>query len=97
MFRELDPLLHSELRLAVMSILAGADEADFVYMREQTRASAGNLSVQIDKLQKAGYISVEKGFKGRMPRTVCRMPDAGRKAFEDYVDALRSYIGDIRK
>lgn len=83
MFRELDPLLHSELRLAVMSILAGADEADFVYMREQTRASAGNLSVQIDKLQKAGYISVEKGFKGRMPRTVCRMTDAGRKAFED--------------
>ncbi len=97
MFRELDPLLHSELRLAVMSILAGADEADFVYMREQTRASAGNLSVQIDKFQKAGYISVEKGFKGRMPRTVCRMTDAGRKAFEDYVDALRSYIGDIRK
>ncbi len=97
MFRELDPLLHSELRLAVMSLLAGADEADFVYMREQTRASAGNLSVQIDKLQKAGYISVEKGFKGRMPRTVCRMTDAGRKAFEDYVDALRSYIGDIRK
>lgn len=97
MFRELDPLLHSELRLAVMSILASADEADFVYMREQTRASAGNLSVQIDKLQKAGYISVEKGFKGRMPRTVCRMTDAGRKAFEDYVDALRSYIGDIRK
>lgn len=97
MFRELDPLLHSELRLAVMSILAGADEADFVYMREQTRASAGNLSVQIDKLQKAGYISVEKGFKGRMPRTVCRMTDAGRKAFEDYVDALRSYIGDIRQ
>ncbi len=97
MFRELDPLLHSELRLAVMSILASADEADVVYMREQTRASAGNLSVQIDKLQKAGYISVEKGFKGRMPRTVCRMTDAGRKAFEDYVDALRSYIGDIRK
>ena len=97
MFRDLVPLLPSELRLAVMSILAGADEADFVYMREQTRASAGNLSVQIDKLQKAGYISVEKGFKGRMPRTVCRMTDAGRKAFEDYVDALRSYIGDIRK
>lgn len=97
MFRELDPLLHSELRLAVMSILAGADEADFVYMREQTRATAGNLSVQIDKLQKAGYISVEKGFKGRMPRTVCRMTDTGRKAFEDYVDALRSYIGNVRK
>lgn len=97
MFRELNPLLHSELRLAVMSILISVENADFVYLREQTGATAGNLSVQIDKLQKAGYISVEKGFKGRMPRTVCRMTDAGRKAFEDYVDALRSYIGDIRK
>lgn len=91
--RQLNPLLHSELRLGVMSILVGVDEADFVYLREQTRATAGNLSVQIDKLQKAGYISVEKGFKGRMPRTTCRITDAGRTAFAEYVDALRSYIG----
>ena len=83
MFRELDPLLHSELRLAVMSMLAGADEADFVYMREQTRASAGNLSVQIDKLQKAGDISVGKGLKRRMARSGCGMTEAGRKGFED--------------
>ena len=60
MFKELNPLLHSELRLAVMSILLGVEEADFVFIREQTGASAGNLSVQIDKLQKAGYITVEK-------------------------------------
>ncbi len=76
-----------------MSILVGVEEADFVYLREQTRATAGNLSVQIDKLQKAGYISVEKGFKGRMPRTTCRITDTGRAAFTEYVDALRSYIG----
>ena len=58
MFKELNPLLHSELRLAVMSILLGVEETDFVFIREQTGASAGNLSVQIDKLQKAGYITV---------------------------------------
>ena len=60
MFKELNPLLHSELRLAVMSILLGVEEADFVFIREQTGASAGNLSVQIDKLQKAGYIGLHR-------------------------------------
>ncbi len=57
MFRKLNPLLHSELRLAVMSILIGVEEADFVYIRKQTGATAGNLSVQIDKLSEAGYIT----------------------------------------
>ncbi|MDE7450548.1 MAG: transcriptional regulator [Alistipes sp.] len=93
MFKELNPLLHSELRLAVMSILLGIDSADFVYLREQTGATAGNLSVQLDKLAKAGYIAIEKGFRGKMPRTVCRMTDTGRDAFAEYVDALKSYIG----
>ena len=93
MFKELDPLLHSELRLAVMSILLGIDSADFVYLREQTGATAGNLSVQLDKLAKAGYIAIEKGFRGKMPRTVCRMTDTGRDAFAEYVEALKSYIG----
>ncbi|MFG6341233.1 MAG: transcriptional regulator [Alistipes sp.] len=93
MFKELDPLLHSELRLAVMSILLGVESADFVYLREQTEATAGNLSVQLDKLAKAGYIVIEKSFRGKMPRTVCRITDAGRDAFTAYVEALRSYIG----
>ena len=93
MFDKLDPLLHSELRLAVMSILVGSDEADFVYLRQQTGATAGNLSVQLDKLTAAGYISVEKGFQGKKPRTTCRITEAGRAAFEAYVEALRSYIG----
>lgn len=93
MFDKLDPLLHSELRLAVMSVLIGADEADFVYLREQTGATAGNLSVQLDKLAAAGYISVEKGFQGKKPRTTCRITDTGRAAFTAYVESLRSYIG----
>ena len=93
MFRELDPLLHSELRLAVMSLLLGVESADFVYLREQTGATAGNLSVQIDKLEKAGYISVEKTFMGKKPRTTCRITPQGIRAFETYVEALKSYIG----
>ena len=93
MFDRLDPLLHSELRLAVMSVLVGADEADFVYLRQQTGATAGNLSVQLDKLSAAGYITVEKGFQGKKPRTTCRITETGRAAFETYVEALRSYIG----
>ncbi|MBP3289731.1 MAG: transcriptional regulator [Alistipes sp.] len=93
MLRELNPLLHSELRLAIMSILISVESADFVYLREQTGATAGNLSVQIDKLQQAGYILVEKGFNGKKPRTTCSITEQGVAAFEEYVDALRSYIG----
>ena len=92
MFPKLDPLLHSELRLAVMSILAGVDEADFTYLKEQTGATSGNLSVQIDKLAEAGYISVEKGFKGKMPRTTCRITPSGAEAFREYVKALKKYL-----
>lgn len=91
--KELNPLLHSQLRLAIISILMNVEEADFVFLREKTESTAGNLSVQIDKLSTAGYITVEKGFAGKKPRTVCRITDAGREAFEDYVDTLRQYIG----
>ena len=92
MLKQLDPLLHSELRLAVVSILVGAESADFTYLREQTGATAGNLSVQLDKLQKAGYVDVEKTFKGKMPRTVVKLTTAGADALARYVDALKSYI-----
>jgi len=92
MFPKLDPLLHSELRLAVMSILAGVESADFTYIKKQTGATSGNLSVQIDKLSAAGYISVEKGFKGKMPCTTCRITDDGREAFGSYVNALKQYL-----
>lgn len=92
MFKELDPLLHSELRLAVMSILITAESADFTFIREQTGATAGNLSVQIDKLSKAGYIEVEKTFRGKMPRTICRITPKGSEAFAGYVEILKSYL-----
>lgn len=93
MFEKLDPLLHSELRLAVMSLLLGVDEADFPFIKEQTGATAGNLSVQIDKLQQAGYIEVSKAFEGKRPKTTCKITPVGTKAFEEYVNALKSYIG----
>jgi len=90
--KELDPLLHSQLRLAVMSILMNVEEADFVFLKEKTEATAGNLSVQLDKLSTAGYITVEKGFVGKKTRTVCRVTEQGRGAFEEYVDALKTYL-----
>lgn len=90
--KELDPLLHSQLRLAVMSILMNVEEADFVYLRQKTDSTAGNLSVQLDKLSSAGYIAVDKGFIGKKTHTVCHVTELGRKAFEEYVDALRQYI-----
>ena len=92
MFPKLDPILHSELRLAVMSLLAGVDSADFTYLKKQTGATSGNLSVQIDKLTTAGYIAVEKGFKGKMPCTTCKITPTGLKAFNEYVEALKAYL-----
>ena len=91
--KELNPLLHSQLRLAVMSILMNVEDADFVYLRQKTDSTAGNLSVQLDKLSAAGYIAVDKGFVGKKPRTVCRITDLGRRAFEEYVEVLKQYIG----
>jgi len=92
MFKELNPLLHSELRLAVISLLMTVEEADFVYLRQQTGATAGNLTIQIDKLNNAGYVEVTKTFKGKMPRTVCKITPVGVDAFEEYVEALKTYI-----
>ena len=92
MFKELNPLLHSELRLGVISILISVEEADFVYLKQETKATAGNLSVQIDKLNKAEYIDVTKTFKGKMPCTLCRITPKGVEAFEEYVEALKTYI-----
>ena len=92
MLKELNPLLHSQLRLAIMSILMHCEEASFVYIKEQTQATAGNLSVQLDKLVSAGYITVEKKFQGKKPLTLCSITDTGKKAFEEYVNALRDYL-----
>jgi DNA-binding MarR family transcriptional regulator len=92
MFKDLDPLLHSQLRLAIMSILISTEEADFVFLREKTASTSGNLSIQIEKLREAGYIEVAKSFKGKMPCTTCKITTKGINAFEKYVAALQSYI-----
>ncbi|GAB6009619.1 winged helix-turn-helix domain-containing protein [Dysgonomonas reticulitermitis] len=93
MFKDLDPLLHSQLRLAIVSLLLSVEEADFVFIREKTGATAGNLSVQIEKLSEAGYIEVRKFIDGKRPRTVCKITSAGVEAFDKYVKALQDYIG----
>lgn len=93
MLKELDPLLHSQLRLGVMSILMSVESAEFTYLKEKTNSTAGNLSVQIDKLAEAGYITVDKSFKGKKPLTTCKITKQGLKAFEEYVNSLRQYIG----
>jgi len=93
MFKDLDPILHSQLRLAVVSLLISVKEAEFTFLREKTNATAGNLSVQIQKLKEAGYIDVIKQFKDNYPQTICKITASGIKAFEEYVENLKSYLG----
>ncbi|MEO6612554.1 MAG: transcriptional regulator [Chitinophagaceae bacterium] len=93
MFKELDPILHSQLRLAVMSLLISVKEAEFTFIREKTNSTAGNLSVQIQKLKDAGYIDVIKQFKDNYPQTICKITKPGIRAFEEYVTNLQSYLG----
>lgn len=92
MFKDLDPILHSQLRLAVMSLLISVKEADFNYLKEKTDATAGNLSIQLNKLKEAGYISVEKSFRNNYPLTSCKITSKGIKAFEKCINDLKQYI-----
>ncbi|NCI45486.1 winged helix-turn-helix domain-containing protein [Sediminibacterium soli] len=92
MFTELDPILHSQLRLAVMSLLISVKEAEFTFIKEKTNATAGNLSVQVQKLREAGYIEVTKQFKDNYPQTTCKVTPKGVEAFENYVRALQQYL-----
>lgn len=92
MFKDLDPILHSQLRLAVVSLLISVKEAEFTFLKEKTNASAGNLSVQIQKLKDVGYIEVIKQFKDNYPQTICRITKKGVRAFEEYVRNLKDYL-----
>lgn len=92
MYKDLNPLLHSQLRLAIVSTLMTVAKANFNYLKETTQATSGNLSVQIKKLQKAGYITVEKSFKNNYPNTTLSITEKGKKAFEIYVNNLKKYI-----
>ncbi len=92
MFKDLDPLLHSQLRLQVVSLLISVESAEFNFLLGNTGASRGNLSVQINKLKDAGYISVKKTFRKNYPLTICRITSEGVKAFENYVETLKDYL-----
>lgn len=92
MFKELDPLLHSQLRLAIMSLLVSEEKANFNKIKEVTKATSGNISVQIQKLEAAGYLSVVKSFKDNYPNTELILTPEGLRAFENYIQALKSYL-----
>lgn len=92
MYKDLDPVLHSQLRLAIMSILISVEEADFSYIKEKTGATSGNISVQVTKLKEAGYINVIKKFKGNYPQTICKITKLGVQKFEVYINALKDYL-----
>jgi DNA-binding transcriptional ArsR family regulator len=91
MFKDLDPILHAQLRLAVMSLLIGVKEAEFNFLKEKSKATAGNLSIQLNKLKEAGYIEINKQFRNNYPLTLCKITRKGVEAFEAYVLALQSY------
>jgi DNA-binding MarR family transcriptional regulator len=92
MYNDLDPLLHSQLRLAIISMLVSSEKVEFTHIQEVTKAAAGNISIQIKNLQEAGYIEVEKTFKNNYPKTMLSITNKGVKAFESYVNNLKKYI-----
>jgi hypothetical protein len=91
-FKNLDPLLHSQLRLAIISLLMGVELAEFTYLKDKTEATAGNLSIQITKLKEAGYIEVTKKFSNNYPQTLCSITKLGRQKFAEYVQDLKDYL-----
>lgn len=95
MYNDLDPLLHSQLRLAIVSMLISSEKVEFTHIKEETKAAAGNISIQIKKLQEAGYVKVEKTFKNNYPKTMLSITNKGVKAFESYVNDLKKYINPV--
>lgn len=92
MYKDLDPVLNTPVRLAIVSALIKLKQADFAYLQETTATTQGNLSHQIKRLQEAGYIEVIKTFKGNYPHTLCKLTARGRKAFEQYVEDIKKYL-----
>jgi DNA-binding HxlR family transcriptional regulator len=91
-YNDLDPVLNTPVRLAVVSTLVKIKQADFSYLLETTRTTQGNLSHQLKKLNEAGYIEVIKTFKGAYPHTICKLTTKGKNAFEKYVQDIKKYL-----
>lgn len=94
-FKDLDPILHNELRLKIMVALDSLEDADFVYLKGLTKATAGNLSVQLSKLEETGYIRTSRSGEGRGSHTVCHITPAGTLALQEYQRALLSYFAHL--
>jgi DNA-binding transcriptional ArsR family regulator len=92
MFKALDPILHSQVRLAIMSILIGVKSAEFSFLLENIHTTKGNLSFQLSKLKEAKYIRIKKTFRNNYPLTTCGITDKGIHAYENYVDAISGYF-----
>ena len=97
MFKELDPLLHSQVRLAIMSILIGVKTADFSYLLKNIKTTKGNLSFQLNKLKEVEYIEIIKSFKGNYPHTSCKITEKGIEAYETYIDSISDYFKKFKK
>src|SRR5580658_678579 len=90
---ELNPVVHGRLRLALLSLLSGVEEAEFTWLRARTEATDGNLGAQLLKLEEAGYVALEKKFLSRKPHTLYRITESGRQALTEYVLALKQLLG----
>lgn len=89
----LDDIIHSRIRLAIISVLISVEEADFNFLKQNVNATDGNLSIHLKKIEDAGYLTAEKKFIDRKPNTKYRLTDAGREAFEKYVERLEKMLG----
>ena len=90
---ELNPVIHGKLRLALLSLLAGVEQAEFTWLRSKTGSTDGNLGAQLLKLEEAGYVGVEKTFVMRKPQSIYRITESGREALQEYVKALKELLG----
>lgn len=97
MFRELDPLLHTQVRLAIMSLLVGVRSAEFSFLLESIDTTKGNLSFQLTKLKEAGYVRIHKSFRNNYPLTTCTITEKGIEAYEKYIDTISDYFKHYNK
>lgn len=93
----LDRLIHEPARTMIVAILSGVESADFLFLQRETGLTKGNLSAHLSRLEEAGYVTIEKTYRGKIPLTLCRLTDPGRKAFEEYREQLRRFVGSSPK
>ena len=95
MNENLDPLLLSQSRLSIIGLLYKSNELEFVQIKDTLKLTAGNLSTQIQKLKKVGFLEIEKKFKGNYPQTICRITPKGIIAFEDFVTHMNQFTNSV--